>query len=69
MVIIVRESLVVAGDSFLSEFKIKTQICNVINKVQLSQNALCVYEYVQLHEQQWDHDLHICEFLTFSLMS
>jgi len=43
MVIIIKECLVVTGDSFLSEFKNKTEIYNVINKVQLSQNAICVY--------------------------
>jgi hypothetical protein len=67
MVIIIKECLVVAGDSFLSEFKNKTETYNVINKVQLSQNAICVY--VQWHEQQRGQDLQICEILTFSLMS
>jgi len=43
MVITFKECLVVAGDSFLSEFTNKTEICNLINKVQLSQNAICVY--------------------------
>jgi hypothetical protein len=43
MVFIIKECSVVAGDSFLSEFKNKTEIYNVINNVQLFQNAICVY--------------------------
>ena len=41
-VIINKECLAVAGDSLLSEFKDKTETRNVINKVQLSQNAVCM---------------------------
>lgn len=59
MVIIIKECLVVAGDSFLREFKNKTEICNVINKVQLFQNAVCMSNDLN------SSGVMICKFVKF----
>jgi hypothetical protein len=37
---VMKECLVVAGDSLFIEFKNKTEICNAIKEVQLSQSII-----------------------------
>jgi hypothetical protein len=61
---VIKECLVVAGDSLFNEFKNKTGMCNAIKEVQLSRNTVtrrveCMSDDA---EQQMRQDLEICEF-------
>jgi hypothetical protein len=59
---VIKECLVVAGDSLFNEFKNKTEICNAIKGVQLSRSTVtrrveCMSDDT---EQQIRQDLEIC---------
>jgi hypothetical protein len=66
---VIKECLVVAGDSLFNEFKYKTEICNAIKEVQLSRSTVtrrveCMSDD---NEQQMRQDLEICEFFSLQL--
>jgi hypothetical protein len=66
---VIKECLVVAGDSIFNEFKNKTEICNAIKEVQLSRSTVtrrveCMSDDT---EQQMRQDLEICEFLSLQI--
>jgi hypothetical protein len=65
----IKECLVVAGNSLCNEFKNKTEICNAIKEVQLSQSTVTRrVEYMSDDsEQQMRQDLEICEFFSLQL--
>jgi hypothetical protein len=58
---VVKECLVVAGDSLFNEFKNKTKVCNPIMEFQLSQSTITrSVEYMSDDtEQQLRQDLEI----------
>jgi hypothetical protein len=66
---VIKECLVVAGDSLFNKFKNKTEICNAIKEVQLSRSTVtrrveCMSDD---NEQQMRQDLEICEFFSLKL--
>jgi hypothetical protein len=66
---VIKECLVVAGDSLFNEFKNKTEISNASKEVQLSQSTItrrveCMSDDI---EQQLRQDLEICEFFILEL--
>jgi hypothetical protein len=65
---VIKECLDVAGSSFFNEFKSKTELCNAVMEVQVSQSTVTGDVECMSHEteQQPRQDLEICEF--FSLL-
>jgi hypothetical protein len=66
---VIKECLVVAGNSLLNEFKNKTEMCNTNKEVQLSRSTVtrrleCMSDNT---EQQMRQDLEICEFSSLQL--
>jgi hypothetical protein len=66
---VIKQSLVVAGDSLFNEFKNKIETCNAIKDVQLFGSTLTRgVEYMPDDiEQQMRQDLEICEFISLQL--
>jgi len=65
---VIKECLVVAGNSLFNEFKNKTEICNAVKEVQLSQSTITRrVECMSDDNEQLRQDLEICEFFSLKL--
>jgi hypothetical protein len=65
---VIKECLVVAGNSLFNEFKNKTEICNVVKDIQLSQSTITRrVECMSDDNEQLRQDLEICEFFSLKL--
>jgi hypothetical protein len=65
---VIKECLIVTGNSLFNEFKNKTEICDAVKEVQLSRSTITRrVENMSDNTEQLREELEICEFFILQL--